>query len=322
MAEQVPEDATPDFDVAAYDELRARQDGVVARRQLRDLGARDHDIVRLLRRRELCRAGPGVYVDHTGDLTWNQRAWVAVLASWPAALSHESALPDPPGRPIHVAVGLGRKPAPIPGVRFHRMAALDDRVQWTRSPPRVRIEHAAIDVAGSKARIDEQFTVFAAVVQSRRTEARRIVDALATRPRVRSRATLMGLLEDLDSGACSVLERGWLDLERRHGLPTADRQRSVDDGPRRAYVDAPYPAYAVRVELDGRAFHDDAESRDADAERDLDARVLHEDLTVRLTYGQVFGRGCATVRKVATLLERRGWPGLFVTCEHCAVDAA
>ena len=58
---------------------------------------------------------------------------------------------------------------------------------------------------------------------------------------------------------------------------------------------------------------------DFDAERDLDARVLHEDLTVRLTYGQVFGRGCATVRKVATLLERRGWPGPFVRCEDCEV---
>ena len=42
---------------------------------------------------------PGVYVNHTGELTWLQRAWAAVLFAWPAALSHDSALraADGPG---------------------------------------------------------------------------------------------------------------------------------------------------------------------------------------------------------------------------------
>jgi hypothetical protein len=31
-----------------------------------------------------------VYVDHTGDLTWVQKAWCGVLSLWPAALCHES----------------------------------------------------------------------------------------------------------------------------------------------------------------------------------------------------------------------------------------
>jgi hypothetical protein len=117
-----------------------------------------------------------------------------------------------------------------------------------------------------------------------------------------------------------VLERGYLDLERRHGLPTADRQRPSLTGGRRHYVDAPYPAYGVRVELDGQAFHDTASARDADAERDLDSRVEDEETTVRLTHGLVFGRGCMTIRKVATLLERRGWPGPFLVCPDCPED--
>ena len=317
MAEQLPEKKTPDFDLPALRELLVRQDGVVSRRQLRELAARDHDVVRLLRRRELTRVVDGVYVDHTGELSWKQRAWVALVSAWPAALSHESALPGPPDRPIHVAVALGRKPAPLLGVRFHRIADFDARVQWSRSQPRVRIEHAAIDVALTRSRVDERFKVFADVCQSRQTDTAHVRRALAARRRVPGRAQLSALLDDLELGACSVLERGYLELERIHGLPDGDRQHGLTEGGRSSYVDVRYPAYLMRVELDGRAFHDNAGARDADAERDLDGHVQGEELTVRLTYGQVFARGCTTVLKVAALLERRGWPGPLVPCPDC-----
>ena len=67
----------------------------MSRAQLLALGATDHDIARMLRRRELRTARPGVYVSHTGDLSRTQRAWVALLACAPAALSNESAAPGP-----------------------------------------------------------------------------------------------------------------------------------------------------------------------------------------------------------------------------------
>jgi hypothetical protein len=200
---------------------------------------------------------------------------------------------------------------------FHRTADFDARVQWSRSPPRLRVPHAAIDVALGRARVDERFKVFADVCQTRQTDVVHIQEALASRRRVRGRQQLSELLDDLATGACSVLERGYLDLERRHGLPGGERQPGIAEGGRPAYLDVRYPAYSLRVELDGRAFHDNAGARDADAERDLDGHVESDELTVRLTYGQVFGRGCATVRKVAALLERRGWPGPFVSCPDC-----
>jgi very-short-patch-repair endonuclease len=83
------------------------------------------------------------------------------------------------------------------------------------------------------------------------------------------------------------------------------------------YRDVPYVEHGLLVELDGRAFHDNAAARDRDAERDLDAHVTHRSTTVRLTYGQVFTQGCRTIRKVATLLERRGWTGPFRRCPDC-----
>ena len=133
------------------------QDGVVSRRQLRELGARDHDIVRLLRRRDLVAVHPGVYVASTGTITWVQRAWVAVLGCWPAALSHQSAFPNPPSAgPIHVAIDHRRSVRPPAGVVVHRMADFDQRTNWLRSPPRVRLEQAAIDVASGKTSVAEQ----------------------------------------------------------------------------------------------------------------------------------------------------------------------
>jgi hypothetical protein len=45
------------------------QAGVVSRRQLIELGCADHDIRRMLRRRELARVHDGVYIHHTGPPT-------------------------------------------------------------------------------------------------------------------------------------------------------------------------------------------------------------------------------------------------------------
>ena len=68
------------------------QDGVVARRQLLSLPGTDRTVVaRLVRRRELVEVLRGVYVEHTGPPSWQQRVWVAVLWAWPAALAAQSA---------------------------------------------------------------------------------------------------------------------------------------------------------------------------------------------------------------------------------------
>ena len=61
--------------------LLAEQSGVVARRQIHELGLGPADIERLLRRRRLVRMLPGVYLDHTGESTWLRRAWAGVLFS-------------------------------------------------------------------------------------------------------------------------------------------------------------------------------------------------------------------------------------------------
>ena len=106
--------------MSALEALLVDQAGVISRRQVIGLGLTSTDINRNLRRRHWALVHPGVYVDHTGPLTWHQRAWAGVLFSWPAALSHDSAVRagDGPGRrardesTIHVAVDRHRSVVP------------------------------------------------------------------------------------------------------------------------------------------------------------------------------------------------------------------
>ena len=134
------------------------QSGVVSRRQVLAAGLRDHDIRRQLRRRVWAVIQPGVYVDHSGEPTWRQRAWAAVLAVEPAALCRQSAIhaalhADPmtgPG-PIHVAVDRHRAVRAPAGAVLHRVAGFESQVLQT-SPPRQRLEEAVLDVAASSRR--------------------------------------------------------------------------------------------------------------------------------------------------------------------------
>lgn len=309
------------------DALYRRQDGVVARAQLVELGVPATEIRRLIRREKLVVVSPGVYVDHTGELTWNQAAWAAVLAVWPAALCHQSAIraADGPGRRgveplLHVAIDRSRSPAPPPGVRLHRLAVLDEKVLWNLSPPRVRVEHALLDVAAESHDELEAISVLADAVQARRTTAERLIATLDDRRRLARRDFLRDVLADVAAGTCSVLEHGYLTrVERPHGLPSAQRQvRASSRGP--IFRDVAYPQLATYVELDGRTFHDNARSRDADLERDLDAAV-GGGIDVRLGWGQVFRRACSTAHKLGLLLNRRGWDGSTIACPDCAAGS-
>ena len=202
----------------AVDDLLDLQGGVIARRQLVSRGWADHDIARMLRRRVWASVSEGIYVNHTGGLTWLQRAWAAVLFSWPAALSHGSALraADGPGRRdadeglVHVMVERDRRLVCPPGVEVHRRRAFGKHVLWNLGPPRVRYEQAAIDVATSVESEYAAVAVLSQAVQSRRTTARRMLSAMAERERLPRRQWVAGVLRDIEEGTCSVLEHGYL----------------------------------------------------------------------------------------------------------------
>lgn len=306
----------------------AAQAGVVSRAQLRVLEIEPHEIRRLLRRRELSTIHAGVYVDHTGDPTWVQRAWAAVLFCWPAGLAAESAMraADGPGRrhgeegPMRVVIDRGRRVVATFAITVVRTYGLDDRVLWNLGPPRMRYDEAALDVALGASGEFGAIGALARAVQSQHTTASRMRAALDSRSRAPRRDFIAAVLDDVASGACSVLEHGYLTrVELPHGLPTAQRQQRGTTSAGVVYRDATYDT--LDVELDGRLFHDTAEAGDADFERDLDGAVGGR-TAVRLSWGQVFERSCSTAAKVCRLLVARGWPGGRPCGAGCALAAA
>ena len=167
---------------------------MIARFQALACGLSDAQVRRLVRRRVWARVHPGVYVDHTGPLTWPQRAWAGVLVAWPAALTHASAIQAldggrraPGDEPIHVAVDRQRTFRAPPGVVAHRLADFDAKVLANARPPRVRTEQAALDVAAEAPDDARAVAGLADVVQARRTTAPRLLRALETRSRISRR---------------------------------------------------------------------------------------------------------------------------------------
>ena len=197
--------------------LLADQSGVLSRAQALGCGLDDNDIERLLRRREWARIHPGVYVEHTGPPTWDQRAWAAVLACWPAALAGSSALrahglrselstagrdlralgreaggvgggsaaPDP----VVVAVDHARRITAPKGVVVVRRVGLEERALLQLGPPRLRLEEALLDVASDAPTSADAVAVLADACQEGRTTAHRLARSLRGRGRLTHRKT-------------------------------------------------------------------------------------------------------------------------------------
>ncbi|MGN6723124.1 MAG: hypothetical protein ACTHJM_10970 [Marmoricola sp.] len=256
----------------------------------------------------------GVFVNHTGALSWLQTAWSAVLATSTfdadgiaqgSALAGRSALRllDGPGarvdRPgIHVRVEGTRYVRPPAGVTVVRCRHFQQRASTSSGLPCIRYEEALIDVAEELDRW-ETFSLLANAVGSRRTTAKRLADAAARRPLMRDRRWFAEVVSDIGAGTCSVLERGFLvDVLRPHGLPRPRQQSRAVTPIGVAYRDAVFGSHIV--ELDGR-FHASSERRDADLDRDLVAAAAGM-TTVRLGWGQVFKRPCRTAASLSQVL--------------------
>ena len=268
------------------------QEGVISRAQALRAGCDRAELQRLLHRRELVPLFRGVYLDHTGEPTWPQRAWGAVLALSPAALWGPSVL-NSAGRIIHVAVDRRRSVAArLPGTRVHYMTDLAGRTQWSARPPRLNFAAATIDASGLARDDLAALGVVARAVQQRQVTPAELLAELDLRGRTPKGAWVRSVLDDVAAGVCSVLEYGFRDrVLRRHGLPVGvllqqDRLRS-------SVIYRDWALGDLVIELDGRLHHDSGVTREADFDRDLETAAGGRQ-TVRLSYGQVFARGCLT----------------------------
>ncbi len=327
----MPRRSASDLDTTALQRLLREQDGAVARSQLVDLGAAPHDVRRLLSRGELVTMHPGVYLDHSGSPTRNQRHWAAVLACAPAALHRESALDahgmtrDRPSRPrqdheIQLLVDAGRRIVPPPGVTIERVADRSTWVQDNRRPPRAQFDYALLKTAATRDEGDAIALLSDAVHQGLTTPSR-LLGVVARLPRLPGRAMVRDVLADVEAGTRSVLEQRYLrEVERAHGLPEGERQVREHTARGTVQRDIRYVAQRTLVELDGAFGHRDTVDRCADLQRDLDA-ALDDHVTLRPGWAQVL-EPCRLAEVVGGVLRRRGWQGRMHACgPRCALDS-
>lgn len=318
MTSDLPDGAHP---------LIESQSGVIARRQLLELGCGRGWVAHRLRRGEWRALHPGVYLSHNGPAQFPARLWGAILHVGGGALAArrtagflQGLVDDQPSR-IELVVPAAHHQVAPSGVRLHRSREHEVRRHPAAAIPQVRLEHVVIDLASAEVAPDDVVGWLARACQRRLTTPERLRAALEERARVRHRALMRRVLADVDDGATSPLERRYLrDVERRHGLPSGTRQRRHQVAGRRQYSDVEYERYRVRVELDGLAYHP-ADQHARDAQRD-NAALLIGDVTLRYGWAPVVGTPCDVALEVGLLLSRRGWSGRPVACSPtCTVPA-
>lgn len=303
-------------------DLAEAQYGVVTRRQLLELGVSSDQVRWLVGSGRFQVLHRGVFATFSGPVSWHARVAAAVLQAGPAAavagrtaLRLHGVLEHPPERiELCLPEGLPRRGAAVRSgaVTVRRRRHLDAMVQTAPWPPRLRVEHAVLDVADTCTDVQAVVSLVLDAVRRRRTTATRLREALVGRARHRWRDLLGEVLQEADDGVHSMLERRYLHgVERAHGLPHAVRQvRAVaPDGIR--YRDLRYEQGVV-VELDGvlahppeRKWRDDARARGIVAAGD-----------VPLVYGwaEVVGQRCRTAIEVGAVLTARGWSGTLTAC--------
>ncbi|MCA1824293.1 MAG: endonuclease domain-containing protein [Frankia sp.] len=211
-----------------------------------------------VRARRWQRVYRGVWCAYTGPLSFESRCQAALYRVGPGAAldgatsaqifglrGHEDAN-------IHVVVAHSRAVGSTADIVVRRSRTLgSSSTQIRRGLTVVRLERALLawalgsGAAASSAVVD--------AVQQGLTTAERLRGCFLGL-RIGS-SWLVSLLDDIEGGSRSELERRFLQIVREAGLATPSRQHPLQLHGRRMWLDLAYPALRIAIEIDGRAYH-------------------------------------------------------------------
>ena len=281
------------------DVLRAlirSQLGMVARRQLSRHGIEWEHVDHQIRAGRWVERTPRVISTVTGELTWQQRQWLAVLHAGPrsmlgsltAAARHGLA---GWGRP-HVSVYVDDELSfePVDGVDFFRSRRPFDLLRDPRPGiPTARLEPSILLFAGYEAAPRTAHGAIAAVVQQRLTTVERLVEWVDLLKPLRWAKPFKRTLGDIAGGAHSGAELDVRRMCRRFGMPQPTGQRArTDRAGKRRWTDCEWAlknGMTLVLEVEG-GFHLDVREAMADHRR---ARRIttHDRIVVRCTAYEV-----------------------------------
>jgi hypothetical protein len=258
----------------ALAELADRQHGVVSRHQLYELGLGRGAIAARVAGKRLHRVYFGVYA--VGRRAISQRGvWMAAVLSCgaDALLSHRPAavlLGIRDAARARVDVTLPRRLRARDGIRPHHALIPDDERTVHAGIPVTTVPRTLLDLAN----VLQPHELRRALEQA---EALRLTDPLtlvAVVQRHKGRRGAKALTAALAQGPLraslprSELERRFLALTDRAGLPKPLVNHWIDVGGELIQADCVWPAHRLIAELDSRAWHGTGQAFDRDRRRD------------------------------------------------------
>jgi len=299
--------------------LAREQTGVISRAQAAGFGLTAAVIARLLAQGSWGSLERGIFLVPDIEPSWLGQVWAATLlggfgarAAGRSAARLDGLLDEDPS-PIEILIPFDRRCGDRSWVVFRRER---DRVRSASTgaqPSRTRIADTVIDLCAGASE-SSCVDLVTKAVQRRLVRVEDLLAAVGCRKIVTHRTLLTALLADVAGGVHSTLEFRYLvDVERAHGLPTAQRQQ-IRPG-RNGFLDVLYAEYALVVELDGRIGHV-GEGKFRDRARD-NAHTKVGLRSLRFGWHEVAGNPCGIATDVAELLIGLGWNGLPSTCARC-----
>jgi very-short-patch-repair endonuclease len=293
--------------------LARRQHGVVAWRQLEEVGFRRNAITVRLRSGRLHRVHAGVYSVTPRPLISRQGHWMAaVLASGPEALlSHQTAaalwgLRGYSGGAIHVTVP--RKSTSTKQTRRHvSLVPLDERAVED-GVPTTSVHRTIFDLAAHED-LDAVVAMIKEAEYLNRWDRLSLPELLKRYPGKRGsrkvRAALERLKEEPPGPKRSKLEQRFAPFLRRHRLPLPRFNDWILLGANRYKVDCHWPGTGWIVELDGWEGHHTRSAFRDDRARDRALSVAGYSVT-HLTWAQLDDEPEAIAADLRTPLTNSG----------------
>jgi hypothetical protein len=249
-------------DLSSLAQARAETAGIVSLDQLREFGFTPSAIRAQLDAGRWQQVHPRVYAVHTGELSWQARAWAALrYAGADSVLSHGSGAHvggwhrEPP-QTIDVTVPYNRVVLPQPLLCTHRSRAYLHVVEQGSWPPRTTAARTVVDLLRMCSSQEEALALLLESMRRRWATPATLWPEVTADKRLRFRSLVSAAIDDVARGVHSVLEKRYSELENLHGLPTGRRQHEIRVGSSREFQDVYYDGYSLIVELDGRIGHE------------------------------------------------------------------
>ena len=291
--------------------LAEAQHGVVARRQLLEIGLSTGDLEGRLTRGTLHALHRGVHAVGHGRITQEGRWMAAVLACGPgAALSHRSAGELWGLVPRHGSVPEVTRERNFrgrPGIRAHRSNLPADELEMLDGIPVTSVSRTILDLSAMLSTSQLDGALNEAEVR-RLTSVLSLPDLLRRYPGRRGVARLRAVLAAGGGGVTrSELERCFAALVARSGLPEPRRNAQIAVRGRFYELDCVWERERAIVELDGHAVHGTHRAFEADRERD---RILLAEgwRPMRVTWRQLRDEPEAIVADLQRLLGNTSYP--------------